>query len=75
MTAPLPDIEHRPGEVTFRGEALKTLNGAIDAGIREKRRAGWSIEPYLRAKFAVLAAYRWPCADIKWTKVSVLTDN
>ena len=58
MTAPLPDIEHRPGEVTFRGEALKTLNGAIDAGIREKRGAGWSIEPYRRAKFAVLAAYR-----------------
>ena len=43
MTAPLPDIEHRSGEVTFRGEALKMLNVAIDAGIREKRGAGWSI--------------------------------
>ena len=58
MTAPLRDIEHRPGEVTFRGEALTMLNGAIDAGIREKRGNGWSIEPYRRAKFAVLAAYR-----------------
>jgi hypothetical protein len=65
VTAPLPDFEHRPGEVTFRGEALKMLNGAIDAGLREKRGAGWSIEPYRRAKFAVLAAYRSQAMSVR----------
>ncbi|GJO16712.1 hypothetical protein NJB1507_05040 [Mycobacterium marinum] len=50
---------HQDGDaVTIRGEALGPLYYAVMAGVREARRNGHSISPYVALQAATLAAHR-----------------